>query len=162
MKNCIQAKLLMICHLRDLAKNAILLDFEIKTSACHCSWCCSLIFHAGWGGQWEPGILCFFSLSLSEPVTSLLLKPPHHVTVSDLTLRSVGPFDEISSSFKASFRLKLTWYDHRLTYLNLNDNGNNIAFKDQLWIPALVFSTCDKDYLVKNDEMSALSVHKKG
>jgi Neurotransmitter-gated ion-channel ligand binding domain len=78
------------------------------------------------------------------------------------TLRSLNSFDELSMSFKASFRLKLFWYDWRLTYKNLNSFGNNIAMKDSIWIPNLIFTTCVNDYYVSNDEMSALTIEKSG
>jgi hypothetical protein len=79
-----------------------------------------------------------------------------------LTLRTLNSFDELSMSFKATFRLKLFWYDWRLTYKNLNYYGNNVETKDSLWIPNLIFTTCVSDYYVWIDEMSALNVYKLG
>ncbi|XP_046363512.2 glycine receptor subunit alpha-2-like [Haliotis rufescens] len=58
----------------------------------------------------------------------------------DLTLKSLGPVNDIEMEFSASFFLRQSWRDHRLAYDDLNTSVV-ISEKrlDSLWVPDLYF-----------------------
>ncbi|XP_067683376.1 glycine receptor subunit alpha-2-like [Haliotis asinina] len=58
----------------------------------------------------------------------------------DLTLKSLGPVNDINMEFSASFFLRQSWRDHRLAYDELN-SSIVISEKrlDSLWVPDLYF-----------------------
>ena len=70
-------------------------------------------------------------------------------------------------SFLLSFRIEVKWYDSRLTFINLKENksqGNTVdlAGRDSIWIPNLIFSNCVEDVYIKNDDLSSLTVKREG
>ena len=79
-----------------------------------------------------------------------------------VVLHLVGGFEEIEMTFKATFVLKVTWFDSRLTFINLR-KANNFIDGDQnemIWIPLLYFGTSVESRYLKVDPLSTLAVEK--
>ena len=76
----------------------------------------------------------------------------------------IGSFEELAMTFKAGFRLRLRWFDHRLTFLDLKDDENFIAKtrRSEIWIPLLVFYNSIDLFYVENDPVSTVFIEKQG
>ena len=61
-----------------------------------------------------------------------------------MELLSILNVDPVDSIFTTKFKLRLTWTDSRLTYINMKENEkNNILtsqHKHSIWIPKLLFA----------------------
>ena len=57
-----------------------------------------------------------------------------------IKLLIINQVEAINMRFASKLHLSLSWNDSRITYLHLKESGNNLdAFKNQLWIPNLIF-----------------------
>ena len=74
--------------------------------------------------------------------------------------------DEIASIFQVQFFLHFSWYDPRLIFFNLKeDSGLNALSpeeKQQIWVPALVFSNTENRLSTLVDEDSTVTIERRG
>ncbi len=73
----------------------------------------------------------------------------------------------VPTIFDSYFRIEVKWFDSRITFINLKLNkthGNNVdkVGRESVWIPQLIFKNCIQDYFIQNDELSTLTVKRKG
>jgi hypothetical protein len=98
------------------------------------------------------------------PLTST--QNPTKIEVN-MTLLSIGSFQEIEMTFKVSFLISLKWYDSRLTFYNLNKDtagennvGHTLAL--DIWIPRVMFGNSLVETQIKNDGFSFIQVLREG
>jgi len=95
----------------------------------------------------------------NPPMNSSKIPTPVYV---NMTINSVGSFEEIEMTFKVNFLISIMWYDNRLTFRNLKDEKegeNNLGHdRDEIWIPRLVFSNSLVEERISNDDFSSLEV----
>ena len=82
-----------------------------------------------------------------------------HVSILLLTINRI----ELPSTFNAKIKLNLFWKDYRLTFTNLQPNGNIIQkeTRQNIWIPPLQFTNTPKRALL-NDEETTISIIRTG
>ncbi len=100
----------------------------------------------------------------NPPMNSSRIPTPVFV---NMTINSVGSFEEIEMTFKVNFLISIMWYDNRLTFQNLkeeNDGENNLGedMWNVIWIPRLVFSNSLLEIRISNDDFSSLEVLRLG
>ena len=69
--------------------------------------------------------------------------------------------NELQSQFIAEVAIHLKWNDRRITFKNLNDQGNFLdnEWKAAIWLPPLTFSnTFGNEPLVNDADFSFISV----
>ena len=70
---------------------------------------------------------------------------------------------ELPSTFNAKMKLILDWKDYRLTFVNLQPDGNLLEqeLREKIWIPPLQFKNAEWRTL-KNDEETTISIIRTG
>ena len=84
---------------------------------------------------------------------------PIHAAIYLLSINKI----ELPSTFNAKIKLILYWKDYRLTFTNLQPNGNILEEKNRLsiWMPPLQFTNTPKRIL-ENDDETTISVIRTG
>ena len=100
---------------------------------------------------------------VTPPPGSNMTTLPVHVNVD---LLSILDINEVGSSIKLQFSLKLTWKDSRLTMMNLQDdyhlNTLTPAYKDKIWIPEVAFHNTQSKLKSLNDKEAFITISKNG
>ena len=83
-----------------------------------------------------------------------------------LRIQSIENIQEVKMAFSSKFNLIAEWFDHRLTWNDLNDDKFlNIPTKrvlDLLWFPSIIFKNTPNNYETGMDSKVRLLVRKEG
>ena len=90
--------------------------------------------------------------------------PPgrHNVVYIDLEVHDILDINELDGEYKIFLKVKLTWYDSRITFRNLKANYDNNKLKQdeigKIWTPQLLFEHSDSIGFIKaGQELSYLA-----
>lgn len=70
---------------------------------------------------------------------------PEHKTQINMSgnIIYVGSFDRYAMTFRAGFDIKMSWFDNRLTFINLKSGDSGVKVgaqeKENIWIPNIGF-----------------------
>ena len=88
-----------------------------------------------------------------------------NVNVS-LEIISLLKFIEVDLQYVLKFKIKMEWYDYRLTYWNLKMRRSANAFSqddtDKLWMPSLVFQNTENNEVTIADSEAEVTVTREG
>ena len=94
---------------------------------------------------------------IRPPITSKSKETNIHVKVD---IRAVTQVNELQSQFIAEVAIHLKWNDRRITFKNLNDQGNFLdnEWKAAIWLPPLTFSNTFGNEPLVNEDFNFISV----
>ena len=77
-----------------------------------------------------------------------------------LKIFKISKIDELADTFNGNVNVHLTWMDHRITFNNLEKNGNFLdrVWQDQIWLPPLVYSNTVDDVPILNGNLMRVKV----
>ena len=95
--------------------------------------------------------------------------PKHNKTKLEVNMSieviNLGGIDEIGSTVDFQFILYMTWFEERLSFLNLKESGTNHVERhemESLWIPKIVFYNTKERLETLVDEKSSMNVKRIG
>ena len=90
---------------------------------------------------------------------------PANVNVS-LEIYSLLKFIEVDLQYVLKFKIRMEWYDYRLTYWNLKQRRSANAFSQddtsKLWMPSLVFQNTENNEVTVADSEAEVTVTREG
>ena len=94
-------------------------------------------------------------------------KPPKETVVKvKIELLKILQIGEVEMLFRNQFKLRMEWYDPRVTFYNLHKNqGLNTLVeqeKAKIWTPSMIFDNTDQKIRTTTDEESLVSVKREG
>lgn len=77
-----------------------------------------------------------------------------------VNIKSIDSIDEQAMTFNSKLSVHLYWKDSRITYKNLNNNGNFLSkeLQQKIWLPLLTFSNTASNFLLTKDESKTVQV----
>ena len=89
-----------------------------------------------------------------------------HKTIIRLGLKinEISKIDELAHTFKADLSIELKWIDHRITFNNLEKNGNflNRFWQEQIWLPPLYFRNTEERVPILMGDIVRVKVLRQG
>lgn len=99
----------------------------------------------------------------SVPPPPLLDRESKASVSLNVSILSILDIVEVDNRFSLQFELAVTWFDRRVTMIDLHGDADlntlTSGFRDQIWMPQVVFSnTNDKDETIGDDKVCLATI----
>ena len=107
-------------------------------------------------------------MSIEEEKYQNIFPPVSNGTKTEVFVRmdilSITNIDEMAMTFTSKLGLSIQWRDQRITFNNLNSNGNFLIDSqlDQIWLPPLIFSNTKEFILISGKDHVDVKILKQG
>ena len=107
-------------------------------------------------------------MSIEEEKYQSIFPPVSNGTKTEvfvsMDILSITNIDEMAMTFTSKLGLFIQWRDQRITFNNLNSNGNFLTESqlDQIWLPPLIFSNTKDFILISGQDHDDVKILKKG